>query len=1018
MSVEEESMGQHGVAFDRYDDFDGAADPAGISTPQDKDREFEPHLGLEFAYVDAAKTFYNEYAKRVGFTTRVNQIARPTSDVAVREYSCATSGDGCNAMLRIESKGQNSWAVTKFVKEHNHSITNTCKGHYHRQQRHFSGATKDAAGVMSVEEERMGKHGVAFGRYDDLDGAADPAGISTAQDKDRETEPHLGLEFAYVDAAKTFYNEYAKRVGFTICVNQITRPTSDVAVREFSCATSGDGCNATLRIESKGQNSWVVTKFVKEHNHSVTNTSKVHYHRQRRHVSGATKIAVESYPMVGVVPSGVMYLSMDGNRVPAETNRGSRSASMESNRAVQISDSIANSARHATSKRSLGRDAQNLLDYLRKMQAENPGFYYAIQLDEDNRMSNVFWADARSRTAYSHFGDAITLDTMYRVKQYKVPFAPFTGINHHGQTILFGCALLLDDSECTFTWLFKTFLAAMGDQAPVSIITDPEKSIQAAVAQVFPGTRHCISKWHVLREGPDRLAHVCHMHPNFQAELYNCINLTETIEEFETAWDLILDRYDLRRNDWLQLLYAVRQQWVPSYFHDTFFAAISFNQGSESSFFVGYVNEHTTVPLFFRQYERALENSFEKEIEADFDTICTTPILRTPSPMEKQAASLYTKTIFSKFQEELVETFVYTANRIDGDGAVSTFRVAKFEDDQKAYLVSLNIEELRASCSCQMFEYSGILCRHILTVFTVTNVLTLPSHYILKRWTRNAKCNIALEERADVNGQESLAIRYNQLLREAIKFSEEGAIAPDTFTVAMAALREGGEKVAAVKTNVASFAPPSSQVSVIGYDSRKTTSSAPDMTPLLWPRQDEVTRRFNLNDAGLLAQSVTDLNLPRMAPVSLRRDDGHPDNMVILPCLKSMTWVMENRTLAPANRVAVINLKLQDHRRSPASESEVKFQLSTLTLEPMLRSMAYINEQLSAPANRVAVINLKLQDTDTSSGESEVKFQVSRDTLGAMLRSMAYIREQLSNSNAAESASEIPSKRPRKERTN
>ena len=39
----------------------------------------------------------------------------------------------------------------------------------------------------------------------------------------------------------------------------------------------------------------------------------------------------------------------------------------------------------------------------------------------------------------------------------------------------------------------------------------------------------------------------------------------------------------------------------------------------------------------------------------------------------------------------------------------------------------------------------------------------------------------------------------------------------------------------------------------------------------------------------------------------------------------------------------------------------------------------------------------QLQDTETTSGESEVKFQVSRDTLGAMLRSMAYIREQLSN---------------------
>ncbi|THF94219.1 hypothetical protein TEA_011979 [Camellia sinensis var. sinensis] len=277
---------------------------------------------------------------------------------------------------------------------------------------------------------------------------------------------------------------------------------------------------------------------------------------------------------------------------------------------------------------------------------------------------------------------------------------------------------------------------------------------------------------------------------------------------------------------------------------------------------------------------------------------------------------------------------------------------------------------------------------------------------------------------------------------EAIKYAEEGAIAPETFNVAMVALGEGGKKVAAMKKNVAKVAPPSSHTSGVGYDDKRTSNLAPDMPPLLWPRQDEITRRFNLNDASVPAQPVADLNLPRMAPVSLHRDDGHPDNMAVLPCLKSMTWVMENKNSTPANRVAVINLKLQDYSRATSGESEVKFQLSKVTLEPMLKSMSYISEQLSTPANRVAVINLKhhptlppppgllpsatittttpplpfpmtihhsqnlmvtkeailceLQDTETTSGESDVKFQVSRDTLGAMLRSMAYIREQLS----------------------
>ncbi|PSR86724.1 Protein FAR1-RELATED SEQUENCE like [Actinidia chinensis var. chinensis] len=873
--------------------------------------------------------------------------------------------------------------------------------------------------VIDMEEGNMVHCNIA----DDEDtepndsGEANTAGNSTAQDEDGDVEPHVGMEFDSVDAGKSLYDEYARRVGFSTRVSQYNRSKSDglVTAREFLCARdglkrrAGDSCDAMLRVEFKGQDKWVVTKFVKEHSHSTVSPSKVHYLRPRRHFAGAANNTAETYQGVGIVPSGIMYVSMDGNRVPVETSRGARNTPVESNHPVKNSGSANNAARPVVQKRTLGKDAQNLLDYFKKMQAENPGFYYAIQLDEDNRMANVFWADAKSRSAYSNFGDAVTLDTMYRVNQYRVPFAPFTGVNHHGQTVLFGCALLLDESEATFVWLFRTFLAAMNDQAPVSIITDQEKAIQAAVLQVFPESRHCINKWDVLREGQERLAHVCYVHRNFQVELYNCINLTETIEEFESAWDSVLDKYELRTNDWLQSLYSARAQWVPAYVRDSFFAAISPNQGFQRSFFDGYVNQQTTLPMFFRQYERALENSCEKEIEADFDTICTTPVLRTPSPMEKQAANLYTRKIFAKFQDELVETFVYTANRIEGNGDISTFRVAKFEDDRKAYIVTFNGTEMRASCSCQMFEYSGILCRHILTVFTVTNVLTLPSHYILKRWTRNAKNGIGSDESFELHVPESLTLRYNNLCREAIKYAEEGAIAPETFNVAMIALREGAKKVATAKKNVAKVAPPSSQVSGIGYGDKR---AAPDMAPLLWPRQDEITRRFNLNDASVPAQAVTDLNLPRMAPVSLHRDDGHPDNMVVLPCLKAMTWVMENKNSTPANRVAVINLKLQDYSKPTSGESEVKFQLSRVTLEPMLRSMAYINEQLSTPANRVAVINLKLQDTETTTGESEVKFQVSRDTLGAMLRSMAYIREQLSN--VVDSQLETPSKKQRK----
>ncbi|KAH7536809.1 hypothetical protein FEM48_Zijuj03G0025800 [Ziziphus jujuba var. spinosa] len=650
-----------------------------------------------------------------------------------------------------------------------------------------------------------------------------------SQDDDGDATPHVGMEFDTEDAAKTFYDGYARRVGFSTHVGQFSRskPDGPIVAWDFACSRevfrrkNVESCNAVLRIERKDSNSWVVTKFVEEHNHSMVSPSKVHYLRPRRHFAGATK---------------------------------------------------------------------NVAD---------------------------------------------TLDA-----------------------------------------------------------TDQDRAIQAAVAHVFPETRHCICKWHILREGQERLAHIYLAHPSFYGELYSCINFSETIEDFESSWASLLDRYDLHRNEWLLAVYNARKQWAPVYFRGTFFASLSSNQGI-SSFFDGYVNQQTTIPLFFKQYEVALEHSLEKEIEADYDTICTTPVLKTPSPMEQQAANLYTKKVFSKFQDELVETFVYTANKIEGDGVVSKYRVAKYEQDDKAYMVTLNVSEMKANCSCQMFEYSGILCRHILTVFTVTNVLTLPSHYILKRWTRNAKYAVGLDEpNSDPQGVENLTMRFNNLCQEAIKYAEEGAIAVETYNAAMSALRESGKKIAVMKKNVAKVTPPSSQGSGNSQEDINKKASLPlsEMVPSLWPWQDAMPHRFNLNDVGV---PVADLNQPMMAPVSIHHDSGPSDNTVVLTCFKSMTWVIENKNSNPAGKVAVINLKLQDYGKNPSGETEVQFRLTRITLEPMLRSMAYISQQLSAPANRVAVINLKLQDTKTTTGETEVKFQVSRDTLGSMLRSMAYIREQL-----------------------
>jgi hypothetical protein len=62
---------------------------------------------------------------------------------------------------------------------------------------------------------------------------------------------------------------------------------------------------------------------------------------------------------------------------------------------------------------------------------------------------------------YACFGDAVSFDTTFQTNKFEMPFAPLLGTNYHKQTIIFGAALLYNETIPSFIWLFETFLTAM-----------------------------------------------------------------------------------------------------------------------------------------------------------------------------------------------------------------------------------------------------------------------------------------------------------------------------------------------------------------------------------------------------------------------------------------------------------------------------------------------------------------------------------------------------------------------------
>ncbi|KAF4355316.1 hypothetical protein F8388_026586 [Cannabis sativa] len=58
---------------------------------------------------------------------------------------------------------------------------------------------------------------------------------------------------------------------------------------------------------------------------------------------------------------------------------------------------------------------------------------------------------------------------------------------------------------------------------------------------------------------------------------------------------------------------------------------------------------------------------------------------------------------------------------------------------QVHFNVQFNTENCEAHCSCGLFQFRGILCKHAISVLLKMEVINVPEKYILQRWRKDLK---------------------------------------------------------------------------------------------------------------------------------------------------------------------------------------------------------------------------------------------------------------------------------------
>ena len=163
-------------------------------------------------------------------------------------------------------------------------------------------------------------------------------------------------------------------------------------------------------------------------------------------------------------------------------------------------------------------DANTAIGMMLSRKKRDPGFFFEYQLDENGNLQTMFWCDSQSRQDYQDFGDVVVFDSTYKMNRYRMPFVPFVGLNSHRKTTVFGCAIVSNETEETYAWVLESFMRAMGQKKPKSVITDGDAAMIAAIRRVLTGVRHRLCSWHIEKNMQEHLcSDAC---PEFRSLVY------------------------------------------------------------------------------------------------------------------------------------------------------------------------------------------------------------------------------------------------------------------------------------------------------------------------------------------------------------------------------------------------------------------------------------------------------------------------------------------------------------------
>ncbi|KAM6587621.1 hypothetical protein CsatA_010226 [Cannabis sativa] len=584
----------------------------------------------------------------------------------------------------------------------------------------------------------------------------------------------LGKKLESIEKWDIFFRTYARYTGFSVRNEDVRRVDNIITMRKWVCSKEGyrrekfinmqdrqrttkpitrNGCKVALRaVHTKDETSYIAKEFVSQHNHETASISEMNFLRSNR-----------------VVPDGVVAQVMSMNKVGIKTSNIVSHMALQSggfeNIPFQLKD-VYNKVGEQRRLENSETDSEWALGYFDAAIRLDPFFSVEYQVDEDNRLANIFWADEKCRRDYSAFGDVIAFYTTYRTNKYNEPLIIIIGVNNHFNSCVFGFGLLLHEKGDTFHWILTKFIKCMDDKQPSVVITDSDQGMQLAIKSVMSNAFHRTCTWHLSNNVTKNLKD-----PNFTRAFTRLMYKYMSPEEFEIKWRDLIDEFDLHDVEWCAKAYSSKLMWGEAFVRGHFCAGMRTTQRNESM--NATLKKFLLASYPLREFIQCIDIGVSKlrynEAQKMFKNKHTSPQLPSLTdpvrPYYKNASEIYTYELYIKVANEIRKEAGYRISHFDDCGDHLLLSLIRFQHGEISYKVRYYKINNHFKCDCLLFETEGYPCKHIWASMKHFNISRLPPSLILKQWTKEATTSSTPPEQGVSNNQEQLTQmeRYDSL---------------------------------------------------------------------------------------------------------------------------------------------------------------------------------------------------------------------------------------------------------------